>query len=348
MPSKIITNDTLYKSLFSDKGVVKSLLCEFVPEKFVDNFDFTTLERCNSSYVSADFRERRNDIIWRLRWKETWCYIYLMIEFQSSDDHWMALRMLAYTALLWDDLIKTGTIKTNDKLPPIFPIVLYNGTSPWNAPVELSDLIHSFHQELNSYQPIYKYYIIDEKQIPSHVINNAKGGASYIVRVEQAYSRDKIIEIAVDFDRKSHDTELANIKLTMFEWMDDKLKQFTANVNDNNEILTEEKNMLSELIAKYKQPYIDEGYTIGRHDGYTLGKDEGYSLGKNEGYFLGEAGGMQCVIKDILTEKFGPLPLSLEREIATIQDTARLRQLSRVVYAVNSLKEVSEFLKTLG
>ena len=284
MPPKIIANDTLYKSLFSNQSVVKSLLCDFIPEQFIDNFDFNTLERCNGSYVSEDLRERRNDIIWRLRWKETWCYIYLMLEFQSSVDHWMALRMLTYTSLLWSDLIKTGTIQANDKLPSIFPIVLYNGNSPWNAPVELSDIIHSFHQELNSYQPTYKYYILDEKRISSQDVRKAKGGASYIVRVEQDNNKERIVEIAVDFDRNSQDTELSNVKQTMFEWMDNKIKQFIKNTHNNNEMLTEEENMLAELIAKYKQPYVDEGYTAGRHDGYTLGKDEGYQLGKDAGY----------------------------------------------------------------
>ena len=81
--------------------MVKSLLRDFVPADFVKDLDFSTLERCAGSYVTDDLRERHDDIVWRVGWKNgSWCYVALLIEFQSTPDHWMALRLLSYTALL--------------------------------------------------------------------------------------------------------------------------------------------------------------------------------------------------------------------------------------------------------
>jgi hypothetical protein len=41
----------------------------------------------------------------------------------------MALRMLVYVGLLSQDLVKRGEL-VEGKLPPILPLVLYNGLSP--------------------------------------------------------------------------------------------------------------------------------------------------------------------------------------------------------------------------
>jgi predicted transposase YdaD len=32
---------------------------------------------------------------------DDWFYIYLLVEFQSQPDHWMAMRMLVYVELLY-------------------------------------------------------------------------------------------------------------------------------------------------------------------------------------------------------------------------------------------------------
>jgi predicted transposase YdaD len=85
------------------------------------------LERQNGSYVADDLRERHDDIIWRIRCSDSWFYIYLLIEFQSSVDPWMAVRIMTYIGLLYQDLIKSVHVKSGDMLPSVFPLVLYSG-----------------------------------------------------------------------------------------------------------------------------------------------------------------------------------------------------------------------------
>ncbi|HAB08131.1 MAG TPA: transposase, partial [Alcanivorax sp.] len=43
---------------------------------------------------------RHGDAVWRIRWGEEWLYVYLLLEFQSSVDRFMALRIMVYTGLL--------------------------------------------------------------------------------------------------------------------------------------------------------------------------------------------------------------------------------------------------------
>ena len=100
-------------SLFNDPERVASLLRDVGPERFVAELDFSTLERRFGSYVSDDLRERHDD---------------------------MAVRVLTYTALLWQDLIRTGRVKEGEPLPPVFPLVIYNGGARWTAAQDAAGL----------------------------------------------------------------------------------------------------------------------------------------------------------------------------------------------------------------
>src|SRR5262249_18706075 len=84
-------SDRGYKKLFSHPRMVELLVRSFVAEDFVDDFDFTTLKRLPTSYVTDDFRERESDILWQVTLRGRTVYIFLLIEFQSSVDRFMAL-----------------------------------------------------------------------------------------------------------------------------------------------------------------------------------------------------------------------------------------------------------------
>jgi len=50
--------------------------------------------------VSDDLRERDDDVIWRVRLGSEWLDVHLLIQFQSRQDPFMALRILVYTGML--------------------------------------------------------------------------------------------------------------------------------------------------------------------------------------------------------------------------------------------------------
>ncbi len=88
-------HDPGYKSLFSHPTMVEELLRGFVRQDWIEHLDFSTLERMSNSFVSEDLRERHGDLIWRLRLRgdaDEWVYLYLLLEFQSTSDRFMAVR----------------------------------------------------------------------------------------------------------------------------------------------------------------------------------------------------------------------------------------------------------------
>jgi hypothetical protein len=105
--------------------MVEGLLRDFVQEDWLALIDFSTLEKQGGSYVTDDPREREDDIIWRVRVAGEWLYVYLLIEFQSQVDPWMAVRVMVYTGLLYQDLIKSGAVAAGQHLPPVFPLTVW-------------------------------------------------------------------------------------------------------------------------------------------------------------------------------------------------------------------------------
>jgi len=61
-------------------------------------------------------------VIWRVKCQNQWLYVYLLIEFQSRIDYFMAVRIVTYIGLLYQDLIKQHKLGKKDKLPPVFPL----------------------------------------------------------------------------------------------------------------------------------------------------------------------------------------------------------------------------------
>jgi len=142
--TETMPHDQCYKLLFSQRALVKDLLCGFVHEDWVPRVDFSTLEKVNNEYISNELLKRSNDLVWRLRLADDeWLYVYVLLEFQSRNDHWMALRLMTYVGLLYQDLIKSGQLLQGQRLPPVFPVVIHNGATPWKAPLELEELVAS-------------------------------------------------------------------------------------------------------------------------------------------------------------------------------------------------------------
>ncbi len=179
------SQDTAYKRLFSHPELVADLIRGYVDRRVAKSFDLSTLERCNGSYVSPDLRERRNDVVWRMRSSSGWTYVYLLLEFQSTVDRFMAVRLLGYIALLWQDLLAQQIVPADGLLPPVLPIVLYNGDRPWTAPRHLRELIAPTPAVLTPLQPASSYHFLDESRVPTTAGMRLKNLASAIFTLEQ-------------------------------------------------------------------------------------------------------------------------------------------------------------------
>ena len=132
-------HDSGYKKLFSNRTIFRQLLETFVNQEWVHSLDFDKCEPLDKSFISEHYKETESDLIYKIQFHDREIYIYILIEFQSTVDPFMALRVLNYITNFYMDFLVNN--RGVNKLPAVFPIVLYNGEAPWIAPVNLSALI---------------------------------------------------------------------------------------------------------------------------------------------------------------------------------------------------------------
>src|SRR5690606_20216881 len=188
-------HDHAYKLLFSHPEMVRDLLEGFVKEEWLSELDYESLEKVPSSYISDDLRERSDDVVWRVRWGAEWIYIYLLIEFQSTVEPYMAVRIHTYIGLLYQDLIRIRQLATDGRLPPVLSIVLYNGAARWHAPEELRVLIQPGPRALERFQPQARYLLIDEGLYADVELEPLRNLVSALFRLENSRSEAEVLHV---------------------------------------------------------------------------------------------------------------------------------------------------------
>ena len=326
-------HDRSYKLLFAHPEMVSDLLQGFVHEPWVDQLDFTTLERVNASYVSDDLREREDDIIWRVRQAGDWLYIYLLLEFQSQPDTWMAMRMLVYVGLLYQGLIKEGHFTTSQKLPPVFPLVLYNGRRPWRATLEAAELIETLPGGLARYRPNLRYLLLDEGSYAEQDLPPPENLAAALFRMENSRAPEELRTLVRTLAQWIYAPEQASLRRAFTVWLKRVLLPGRLPQVKLPEItdLSEIDNMLAERIQEWTQQWKAEG----REEGRKEGREEGRKEGREEGHKEGEI----TLLIRLLEKRFGPLDEKTRARLEAADAKQLLRWGERLL-AAKSLEAV--------
>jgi predicted transposase/invertase (TIGR01784 family) len=188
-------NDASYKLLFSSPELVRDLVLGFIPDEWLHSLDYSTLEKMPGSYVTDDLRHRTDDVVWRVKVGPEWVYLYILIEFQSKVDPWMAVRMMSYVGLLYQDLIKAKQVLPHRKLPPVLPIVLYNGDARWTAATNIADLIPKVPGLVAQFLPSMEYLLIAENQYTQAHLAKMHNLVAAVMRLQHSPDQATVLEI---------------------------------------------------------------------------------------------------------------------------------------------------------
>ena len=301
--------------------MVADLLTGFVAEDWVKELDFTTLEKQSGSYVSDDLRPRADDVVWRVRWRDRWLYVYLLLEFQSEVDRFMAVRLLGYVGLLYQDLIRTGQLTRDDLLPPVVPVVLYNGRPKWTAKTEVADLIVPAPAGLAQYQPRLRYVLLDEARLYAAnpgPLGNLAGALFGLEHSRRPEELQRLVERLVEWLEAPAQQGL---RRTFATWLREVLlpARMPGVRLDAVLELSEVRNMLAERVLEWTQEWKQQGL------------EEGIKRGRQEGRQEGES----SLLQRQLTLKFGALDEVSRQRLATADSETLLAWGERVLMAAS-------------
>jgi len=278
-PAKL--HDYGYRRLFSSPAIMRELLQGFVPLEWVRDMDFDTLEQVKSSFVRQNYREKESDVIYKVKYKGSEIYIYLLLEFQSTVDRFMALRMLSYIIDLYESIrVSEPKRKT---LPYVFPVMLYNGDRKWNAAVSLEKLIE-MSEKYDVYLPGFTYFKIAINEFSYRTLAKIRNALSAVFMIENV-SKDKIDEVAkvvVDLIKGELNE---SVKEAVFNWIRRLFESKDIDFETMDKLNEKEVGMA--LLSLYNQG-MQVGIKQGIKQGMEKGKQEGIQLGIKQGMQKGE------------------------------------------------------------
>ena len=265
-------HDAAYKRLFSHPQMVEDLLRGFIAGNWTGALDFNTLEKLPAEFVSDDLRQRRGDGMWRVRFRDEWLYVLVLLEFQSTVNPYMAVRILVYTGLLHQDLVRRNALGPDGELPPVLPVVIYNGRLRWTAETDVSRLIAPVGEDLARCQPSQRYFVVDacgfrDDDLPHRNLVSA------VVRLENSRSHadlKRVVDALVEWLRGPGHQDL---KRSFGEWIGQVLmpRQLGSVSLARMPELEEVQTMLAERVQEWYDEAHDKGLKAGIEQGIEQG-----------------------------------------------------------------------------
>ncbi len=138
-------HDEFFKRLLDRPGAAAALLRERLPPEVAVRLAPDDPEALPGSFIRDDLREVRTDRLYRVRTTDgEAAFVYVLVEHKSRPDPRLGLQLLGYLAEIWrewDEREGRDSEGRRRRLPPVFPLVVYHGATPWTVPLAFADAI---------------------------------------------------------------------------------------------------------------------------------------------------------------------------------------------------------------
>lgn len=325
-------HDRGYRRLFSHPESIEDLLRGFVEDGWVDDLDFSSLEKVDHHFVGDDFGGRASDVIWKMRFRDGKrkggsVYVYLLLELQSTSYHFMPVRMLTYSGLLLEQVIRTEKLKTGDLLPAILPFVFNSGPGPWRGPLSLSRLFPPLPPGLEKHLPRLDCLLLDERQmdLTRPGLEDNRLAAAFRIETCQA---PEMPRLARELDALLPREKAPELRRSYNVWLRSVLRRTYKGVIIPDDFDLEDASMLEESARKWEKRFLREG------------RKEGLQEGLKKGFRKGEVLGLKLALLQLMEQRFGPLPEPVRKQVEKINAKRELERLLNQVVEVKSLADM--------
>lgn len=196
-----------------------------------------------------------------------WICIYLLLEFQSTDEPFLAVRVFDYDAGLYRQLVKALRPRRGDRLPIVLPVVVYRGQPAWRSETEVFELIEDGPAELTAYLPHLRFLLLDANAYPPEQAAAMGNPVACLFWLES--SRELEVKPIEALDQLLSDPEHADLRRAFALWLTQvflpsRLPEVTAPEVMN---LEEVSPMVTEHAIDWTKPMLDKGLREGRREG---------------------------------------------------------------------------------
>ena len=134
-----MSHDALVRRVMGDPATAGAWLEARLPPEVVKHLNLDTLQLQPGTFIDPALRRSETDVLFKARHA---CgesvFLYVLVEHQSTVDHWLRLRLLRYHDRIWDQ-------ERNQRphaltISPIVSVVLHHGPREWSPSNKFEDL----------------------------------------------------------------------------------------------------------------------------------------------------------------------------------------------------------------
>ncbi|NGZ26232.1 MAG: Rpn family recombination-promoting nuclease/putative transposase [Magnetococcales bacterium] len=316
-------SDSIYHRLFSHPKMVADLLRAFLDDALQADLDLEQLRRHNTKLTAWKGERRLSDVVWEIPTRQGGSvFILLILEFQSGVEEWMALRFNVYTGLIYQQLVEERELKAAEGLPPVLPVLLFNGENRWHAATHNHHLIRLQEgSSLRKFQPEMRYYLIDEGAYPKETLEESPSLSAILFRMEHPANPEEMVRAAQDAAEwfKKHPDGPA-VKHLFQELLLAGLARLHVDTPPNvPENFQEVVVMLAARVEKWAMEYKQKGRQEGQQEGERKGKAE--------------------MLLDLLQDRFGSVPDWLRSKLVEA-DMDSLKGWSKKIFGAEKIEQI--------
>ena len=313
------TKDNAAKIVFGDPVLCAQFLKGYTDIPLFKEIKPEDIENVSSHFLPLFQKSRDSDTVNKIRIGDSEIYLIALIEHQSENDFDMSFRILRYIVFIWTDYaaqqekLHKGITKSKAFLyPPILPIVYYEGSSTWSAPLNFKNRVF-LSDVFGDYIPSFNYLVVPLNKYSKQDLIEKNDELSLIFLINQLQSSSEFHALK-DIPKKytEHLTEntpdyLLKIIGKVIAVLLHKLNVPDEEVYEVTDQITRRKfsmmfdNFQAYDVQETRRVSREEGRLEGRIEGERAGRIEGERAGRIEGERAGRIEGERLhLIKQVI------------------------------------------------
>ena len=196
----------------------------------------------------------------------------------------MALRMVTYKVLFYEDLVRRGALTERGTLPPLLSSVLYNKSRPWKAARSLEQLVEPLPGYEGLAQPeafsLLDYRLIEERAYSLSELDRDPDPVSTLFRLEKSRNLEELRQGVQQLAKTIPGAEDDRLREAFATWLTTVLIPSMEPGGEISEIrdLTEVDSMLQQSVIEWRDGWFEDGWKKGLQEGRQEGRQEGEAV----------------------------------------------------------------------
>ncbi|QDQ40184.1 Rpn family recombination-promoting nuclease/putative transposase [Legionella geestiana] len=179
-------HDQFFRTAMANKQVAREFLKTWLPGELCQLIDFEQMEMQSRSQINDLRQESEVDVLFKTTVDGHEAYLYLLLEHQSTPDVLMPFRLLKYLCNIIDQHLKTHG---GNKIPLIYPTVIYHGKRKYPYSTNLADLVDAPKELVDRYF-LKPFQLIDLGQIDDETLKQHAWSGVMEFALKHIFARD--------------------------------------------------------------------------------------------------------------------------------------------------------------